>query len=102
MAVGRPGDTYTPERDLWLYANWKPEKEAEQEPEVTVSYEARIGETYYGDIESAFENAQEGDTVTVLKDCSSSKTLVLSAGGITLTSEDAENPEMLSVSQVPS
>ena len=24
-------------------------------------------ETYYGDIESAFENAQEGDTVTVLK-----------------------------------
>ena len=96
MAVGRPGDTYTPERDLWLYANWKPEKEAEQEPEVTVSYEARIGETYYGDIESAFENAQEGDTVTVLKDCSSSKTLVLSAGGITLTSEDAENPAVIS------
>lgn len=96
MAVGRPGDTYTPERDLWLYANWKPEKEAEQEPEVTVSYEARIGETYYGDIESAFENAQEGDTITVLKDCSSSKTLVLSAGGITLTSEDAENPAVIS------
>ncbi len=95
-AVGKPGDTYTPERDLWLYANWKPEKEVEQEPEITVSYEARIGETYYEDIESAFENAQEGDTITVLKDCSSSKTLVLSAGGITLTSEDAENPAVIS------
>ena len=31
-AVGKPGDTYTPERDLWLYANWKPEMESEGEP----------------------------------------------------------------------
>lgn len=93
-AVGRAGDTYTPERDLWLYANWKPEKE--QAPEATVSYEARIGETYYEDIESAFENAQEGDIITVLKDCSASKTLVASAGSLTLESEDAENPVIIS------
>lgn len=136
-AVGRPGDTYTPERDLWLYVNWKPEtelkeeldtekedlesgtesgeelepgteseeelgsgaeSEAEMEPETglkeeiepetgleadseqeaDISYEARIGEDYYEDIESAFENAQEGDTITVLRDCSSPKTLVVS------------------------
>lgn len=154
-AVGRPGDTYTPERDLWLYANWKPQTESEgeldtetedlepgaeseeelkpgteseeklesgtgleeelepeteveagQEPETEseeepeqkadISYEARIGENYYEDIESAFENAQDGDTITVLKDCSSSKTLVASAANLTLTSEDAGNPAIIS------
>ena len=97
-AVGRPGDTYTPERDLWLYANWKQETELEEEPEqkADISYEARIGEDYYEDIESAFENAQEGDTITVLKDCSASKTLVASAGNLTLTSEDAGDPAVIS------
>ncbi len=93
-AVGRPGDAYTPERDLRLYANWKPEEETGQD--APISYEARIGETYYEDIESAFENAQEGDTITVLKDCSASKTLVASAGSITLTSGDAGNPATIS------
>ena len=145
-AVGKPGDTYTPERDLWLYANWKPETESEgesgteteedlesgteseeeQEPgtgsedeseqeteleaeeelvmesedeteeKADISYEARIGESYYEDIESAFANAQDGDTITVLRDCSSSKTLVASAVNLTLTSEDAGNPVMIS------
>ena len=173
-AVGRPGDAYTPEHDLWLYANWKPEveleagqeqepgSEGEQEPgteteedlesgteteeeqepgtgseeeleaetgsetepeletepeqeteleaeqesetvlaeeaeqEADISYEARIGENYYEDIESAFENAQDGETITVLRDCSSSKTLVASAANLTLTSEDAGNPAIIS------
>ena len=135
-AVGKSGDTYTPERDLWLYANWKPEMESEGEPgtetegnlepetgiegkpepgtgleaelgpeteseeapgqKTGASYEARIGENYYGDIESAFENAQDGDTIIVLKDCSSSKTLVASAANLTLTSEDAGNPVVIS------
>lgn len=127
-AVGKSGDAYTPERDLWLYANWKQEEEseaesgpetepeeemeaemgseAEQEPETVleekteekadVSYEARIGESYYEDIEAAFENAQDGDTITVLRDCSSSKTLAASAANLTLTSEDAGNPVIIS------
>lgn len=155
-AVGRPGDTYTPERDLWLYANWKPETESEgehgteteedlesgteteeeQEPgteskeelepetgsedeteqeteleaeeelemgsedeteeKADISYEARIGGNYYEDIESAFENAQDGDAITVLRDCSASKTLVASAANLTLTSEDAGNPAIIS------
>ena len=169
-AVGKAGDTYTPERDMWLYANWKQEAESEgesgteteedlesgteseeeQEPgtgsedeleaemgsedeteletepktgsedeseqeteleaeeelvmesedeteeKADISYEARIGESYYEDIESAFANAQDGDTITVLRDCSSSKTLVASAVNLTLTSEDAGNPVMIS------
>ncbi len=86
-AVGRPGDAYTPERDLWLYANWKPV----QEQDITVTYEARIGDTRYEELEEAFANAQAGDTVTVLKDCSVSKTLEVTAEDITLKSEDAEN-----------
>ena len=167
-AVGRPGDAYTPERDLWLYANWKPEAEleteqeketepegeqepgteteedlesgteseeeqepgtgseedlepgtgsedeteleteleAEQEQETVlaeeaeqkadISYEARIGENYYEDIESAFANAQAGDTITVLKDSRVSKTLEVTADDITLKSEDAGNPVTIS------
>ncbi len=139
-SIGGAGDTYTPERDLCLYANWKPEeetgqeteeepeqhpeeetgeepeekpeqkpeettgqeteKEPEQEPEketepgqdISVSYEARIGETYYEDIESAFADAGEGDTITVLKDCSASGTLEVTADNITLCSGDKENP----------
>ena len=87
-AVGRPGDTYTPERDLWLYANWKPE----QGQDITVTYEARIGDTSYEELEQAFENAQAGDTIIVLRDCSVSKTLEVTADNITLTSEDAEKP----------
>ncbi len=163
-AVGKAGDTYTPERDLWLYANWKqetgseagsePEAEPKAEPEeeleaetgleeeteletetetekeleaetgleeepeqeteskaegelemgseeeteekADISYEARIGENYYEDIESAFANAQAGDTVIVLKDCKVSKTLEVTADNITLKSEDAGNPVTIS------
>ncbi|MBD5528807.1 MAG: hypothetical protein HDR02_10470 [Lachnospiraceae bacterium] len=155
-AVGKAGDTYTPERDMWLYANWKQETESEGEPgteteeeqepgteskeelepgtgveeelepetgseeeteqeteleaeeelemgsedeteeKADISYEARIGGNYYEDIESAFENAQDGDTITVLRDCSASKTLVASAANLTLTSEDAGNPAIIS------
>ncbi len=93
-AVGRAGDTYTPERDLWLYANWKPNQD--QEPDITVTYEARIGDTRYGKLEEAFENAQPGDTIIVLKDCSVSKTLEVTADNITLRSENAENPVTVS------
>ena len=125
-SIGGAGDTYTPERDLCLYANWKPEEETgqeteeepdqkqeettgqepeekpeqtteqttEQEPgqDISVSYEARIGEIYYEDIESAFADAGEGDTITVLKDCSASGTLEVTADNITLCSVDKENP----------
>lgn len=31
-------------------------------------HEARIGDVYYEDIESAFQNVQAGDTITVLRD----------------------------------
>ena len=37
LSVGRPGWEYTPERDLWLYANWKPN----QEQDITANYEAK-------------------------------------------------------------
>lgn len=95
-AVGRAGDTYTPERDLWLYANWKPDQDQESEPEITVTYEARIGDTNYEKLEAAFDNAQAGDTIIVLKDCSVSKTLEVTADNVTLKSEDAENPVTIS------
>lgn len=91
-AVGRAGDTYTPERDLWLYANWKPDQDQEPEPDITVTYKARIGDTNYEELEAAFANAQAGDTIIVLKDCSVSKTLEVTADNVTLKSEDAENP----------
>lgn len=91
-AVGKAGDTYTPERDLWLYANWKPNQDQEPEPDITVTYEARIGDTNYEELEEAFANAQAGDTIIVLKDCSVSKTLEVTADNVTLKSEDAENP----------
>ena len=42
-AVGRPGSSYMPERDLWLHANWKPV----DEQDINVTYEARIGDTSY-------------------------------------------------------
>ena len=91
-AVGRPGDTYTPERDMWLYANWKPQ----QEQDITVTYEARIGDTRSEELEEAFANAQAGDTIIVLKDCSVSKTLEVTADNVTLKSEDAKNPVTVS------
>lgn len=59
-------------------------------------YEARIGDVFYESIEEAFENVQAGDTITVLKDCSVSKTLEVTADSITLKSEDAENPAVIS------
>jgi len=91
-SVGRPGSSYTPERDLYLYANWKPVKEQE----VTVTYEARIGDTGYEELEEAFTNAQAGDTITVLRDCRVSATLEVTADNITLKSEDAGNPVTIS------
>lgn len=55
-------------------------------------YEARIGDTHYEELEEAFANAQAGDTITVLKDCSVSGTLEVTLDNITLQSEDAGNP----------
>ncbi len=91
-AVGRPGSSYTPERDLWLHANWKPN----QEQGITVTYEARIGDTGYEELEEAFADAQAGDTITVLKDCGVSATLEVTMDNITLKSEDAGNPVAIS------
>ncbi|MDE7429274.1 MAG: InlB B-repeat-containing protein [Lachnospiraceae bacterium] len=91
-AVGRPGSSYTPERDLWLHANWKPV----EEQDINVTYEARIGDANYEELEEAFANAQAGDTITVLKDCSVSKTLEAAADNITLQSEDVGNPVTIS------
>lgn len=86
--IGVAGSEYTPERDLWLYANWKPV----EEQDITVIYEARIGDTGYEELEEAFADAQTGDTVTVLRDCRVSATLEVTADNITLKSEDAGNP----------
>ncbi len=98
LSVGSAGWEYTPERDLWLYANWKPNQEQEPEPgqDVTVTYEARIGDTGYEELEEAFANALAGDTITVLKDCSVSSTLEVTAENITLRSEEAGNPVTVS------
>lgn len=92
LAVGPAGSEFTPERSLNLYANWKPN----QEQDVIVTYEARIGDTGYEELEEAFANAQAGDTITVLKDCSVSTTLEVTAENITLRSEDAGNPVTIS------
>ena len=93
-AVGAAGSEYTPERDLWLYANWKLDQEPGQD--ITVTYEARIGDTGYEELEEAFADAQAGDTITVLKDCRVSGTLEVTADNITLKSEDAGNPVTIS------
>ena len=90
--IGVAGSEYTPERSLLLHAHWKPD----QEQDITVTYEARIGDTSYEELEEAFANAQAGDTITVLKDCSVSATLEVIADDITLKSEDAENPVTIS------
>ena len=92
LSVGRPGWEYTPERDLWLYANWKPN----QEQDITANYEAKIGDTGYEELQEAFANAQAGDTITVLRDCRVSATLEVTADNITLKSEDAGNPVTIS------
>ena len=91
-AIGKAGSVYTPERDMRLYANWKPN----QEQDTTVTYEARIGDIQYEELEEAFDNAQAGDTITVLKDCSVSKTLEVTADNVTLESENAETPVTVS------
>ena len=91
-AIGKAGSVYTPERDMRLYANWKPN----QEQDTTVTYEARIGDIQYEELEEAFANAQAGDTITVLKDCSVSKTLEVTADNVTLESENAETPVTVS------
>lgn len=90
--IGVAGSEYTPERDLWLYANWKPN----QEQGITVIYEARIGDTSYEELEEALANAQAGDTITVLRDCRVSATLEVAADNIILKSEDAGNPMTIS------
>lgn len=94
LSVGAAGWEYTPERDLWLYANWKPN--LDQEPDVTVTYEAKIGDTSYEELEEAFVNAQAGDTITVLRDCRVSATLEVTADNIILKSEDGGNPVTIS------
>ena len=95
-AVGTAGSEYTPERDLWLYANWKPDEDQKPGQDITVTYEARIGDTGYEELEEAFADAQAGDTITVLKDCRVSATLEVTADNITLKSEDAGNPVTIS------
>ena len=92
LSRGKPGDSYTPDRDVNLYANWKPN----QGQEITVIYEAKIGDTGYEELEEAFANAQDGDTITVLKDCRVASTLEVTADNITLQSEDAGNPVTIS------
>lgn len=92
LSVGSAGWAYTPERDMWLYANWKPN----QEQDITVIYEARIGDTSYEELEEAFANAQAGDTITVLRDCRVSATLEVTADNIILKSEDEANPVTIS------
>lgn len=51
-----------------------------------------LDKKHYEELEEAFANAQAGDTIIVLKDCSVSKTLEVTADNVTLKSEDAENP----------
>ncbi len=92
LSRGKPGDSYTPDRDVNLYANWKPN----QGQDITVTYEARIGDIGYEELEEAFANAQDGDTITVLKDCRVASTLEVTADGITLRSEDAGKPVTIS------
>ena len=63
-AVGTAGSEYTPERDPWLYANWKPDQNQEPEQDITVTYEARIGDTGYEELEEAFADAQNPVTIS--------------------------------------
>lgn len=94
--IGVAGSEYTPEKDVCLQAHWKPNEEQESEQDITVTYEARIGDTGYEELEGAFANAQAGDTITVLKDCCVSGTLEVIADNITIKSEDAGNPAVIS------
>lgn len=92
--IGVAGSEYTPEKDVCLQAHWKPNEEPEQD--ITVTYEARIGDTGYEELEEAFANAQAGDTITVLKNCCVSRTLEAAADNIILQSENADNPATIS------
>ena len=65
-------------------------------PVKAADHEARIGDVYYEDIENAFRNVQAGETITVLKDCSVSGTLRVTRDGITIKSEDADAPVIVS------
>ncbi len=94
--VGAAGSEYTPEKDVCLQAHWKPDEEKEPEQDITVTYEARIGDTGYEELEEAFANAQAGDTIAVLKDCRVSGTLEVTADNITMKSEDVGNPAVIS------
>lgn len=94
--IGVAGSEYTPEKDVCLQAHWKPNEGQEPEQDITVTYEARIGDTGYEELEEAFANAQAGDTITVLKDCCVSRTLEAAADNITLQSENADNPATIS------
>ena len=89
--IGVAGSEYTPEKDVCLQAHWKPDEEQEPEQDITVTYEARIGDTGYEELEEAFVNVQAGDTITVLKDCCVSRTLEAAADNITLQSENTDN-----------
>lgn len=91
-AIGKAGSVYTPEHDMRLHANWK----ANQEQNITITYEARIGDIQYEELEEAFANAQVGDTITVLKDCSVSKMLEVTADDIALESENSDTPVTIS------
>lgn len=52
------------------------------------TYEAQIGETYYTQLSTAFTNAQDGDTIYVLKDVLTNQTSTLSGSiSVTLTSK---------------
>ena len=94
--IGVAGSEYTPEKDVCLQAHWKPNEGQEPEQDITVTYEARIGDTGYEELEEAFANAQAGDTITVLKDCCVSRTLEAAADNIILQSENADNPATIS------
>ena len=65
-------------------------------PVKAADYEARIGDVYYEDIESAFQNVQAGETITILKDCSVSGTLRVTRDDIILKSENADVPVTIS------
>ncbi len=96
IRIGVAGSEYTPERDLpGCMRNWKPNLIRNRE-DITVTYEARIGDTSYEELEEAFADAQAGDTITVLKDCRYQPHLKLLLITSPLKSEDAGNPATIS------
>jgi len=93
-AVGTAGSEYTPERDPWLYANWKPDQNQEPEQDITVTYEARIGDTGYEELEEAFADAQNPVTISREEGFSgkyygtNTDTVLLAVAGGSLTTQD--------------